>query len=167
MKHVLIAIVAFLASCGDDQNIKVIPPVQETTETYITTKINGFEISLRNRNGQCVLFYSKQDKYRPLTDRHIVLDMEAPCNFIHLAGRDELEFFEYGKPPFKFKVFIVVGGPPDPEHPEWKDRFMPDGCGTMTEKLLIYDDRIRVEFPAWKDPGNCPSEPTDEVFFAT
>ncbi|HYJ89677.1 MAG TPA: hypothetical protein VEV84_00080 [Pyrinomonadaceae bacterium] len=168
MRPFLIVFALFLASCGGEQKIEVMPPVQEPIETYATTNINGFEISLRNEGGQCVLFFSRSSKSRSYSDKRAPLDMAAPCNFIHRSGSDELEFFEFGDKAFRYKIFIVVGGPPDPEFPDLKDRFMPNGCGTSVQKILIYDDRIRIDYPAFRQsPPYCPSEPIDEVFFAT
>jgi hypothetical protein len=172
MRNVLVAIaMVIVTSCNRVAESPQPPPVEPvpspSPDIYIQTNINAFDVSLQNENGQCVLFYSNSNKkYEPLMNRRITLDMEAPCNFIHLSGNDNLQFYEYGKEPFKFKIYFAVGGPPNTESPVWTDRFMPKGCGSKMQKLLFYDDRIRAEFPSIRMTA-CPSGPIDEVFFAT
>ena len=169
MRTVLVTIaLVIVTSCNRVAESPQTPPVDQIPqpEIYFQTNINGFDVSLRNENGQCALYYSSSDKYEPFTDKRILLDMEAPCNFVHLSGNDKLQFYEYGTAPFKYKIHIVVGGPPNTESPVWTDPLMPKGCGSRTQKVLFYPDRIRVEFPSRK-MSMCPSQPVDEVLFAT
>lgn len=117
-----------------------------------------------NSNGKCLMTYSVTQHGLPESGE-IVLDMESPCNFIHL-GIEKLQSYEYGKDPFKYKIFIVTGG--RPEEPIIRsDQLQPKGCGSRIQKILIYPDRMRVEFPAAIGGAWCPSEPIDEVMFAT
>lgn len=166
-KLLVLFAVAVTASCSCIHDCPEIDPVPDPpSEVYVQTKIADFDISLRSDKGQCVFYYSRTGKFDPFTDKRIPLDMEAPCNFVHLSGREEVQSYEYGKAPFKYKIIIAVGGPADTEFPNRHDRFLPNGCGTKIQKILIYADRVRVDFPSGKTTV-CPAEPIDEVFFAT
>jgi hypothetical protein len=170
-KHVLwltpLLINLFVAACGTTpENASLLPAAADSPASYISMNVNGFDVSLENERGSCSLVYSRKNDYPRIESKRIVLDMEAPCHFIQYEGKPQ--FYEYGKGKVKFKVFIVVGGPTDPKFPRGDD-LMTKGCGTLLQKILIYSDRIRVDFPAFS-PGaapHCPSVGMEEVWYAT
>lgn len=157
----------FVAGCDtNSENTSLPPTVNEVPESYVSMNVNGFDVSLENEKGTCTLVYSRLDGYPRIEGKKIAMDMEAPCNFIHYKGSPQ--FYEYGRERVRFKVFIVVGGPTDANYPKGDD-LMPKGCGTLLQRIMIYSDRIRIDFPSFS-PGaapKCPSVGMEEVWYAT
>ena len=165
------ACVFTLACGGKDVDVANSVPAP-IPEVYATTKVNDVELTLRNENGLCALEYTTDPRYqRPGAGSNtVVLDMESPCNFVRLPGRpEEPQVYAYPNEGANGrKVLLIVGGEYEPESGlRGSDQFMPQGCGSWMQKIIVDRSSIDVQFPALKPGGTtCPSHGMDEVFFA-
>ena len=168
----MITACVFSLACGGE-DVDVANSVHDPSpEVYATTKVNDVELTLRNENGLCALEYTTDPRFQwqGAGSKTVVLDMESPCNFVRLPGRlEEPQVYAYpNQGPKGRKVLLIVGGKYDPESGlQGSDQFMPQGCGSWMQKIIVDRSSIEVRFPAIQPGGTtCPSHGMDEVFFA-
>lgn len=174
-RHTLIAAACFAAlacTTADQGGSNSAPPSPTPPVIYATAKVNDVALTLSNENGRCLLSYASEPPINPAGagGNTVLLDMEAPCNFVCVYGRpDEPQVYSFrndGR--LNRKIVLVVGGKPDPSQGlQGSDQFMPQGCGTWMQKAIVHRSSISVDFPALQPGGHlCPSHGMDEVFFA-
>jgi hypothetical protein len=106
----LFAAVFFFVACDGGEQSGVDQsevPAPEPVETYVTTTVNSFKISLQNQSGKCVLVYYDKQHHMQATseEKSIPLDMDAPCNFVRARWKDfEPQVYPYPKDPYKRKI---------------------------------------------------------------
>lgn len=177
MKTIYIALALWVISCGnslgDDQNNNIaLKPADIDVLTGgkgFSFAIDRFTLRLSYKDGKCLLeYHSVNDEQWRKHD----MGMEAPCDFIgRKIKTNPPQRYVFGQVPNRVTILIVTGGPP---HPTFKDEFMPNGCGSRLGKVRVYSDRVEVEQATEPDRSStsqldsyCPSNPLDEVFFAT
>lgn len=150
------------------QNIQVteIPqPTQVKEETYSTVSVKNYSLTLKNLDGKCVLFYKNETIKGENAEGNFALDFAAPCEFIRLPGDSEkVLFYTYGKTE-KVSIIMITGGSTSSEFP-LKDRLQPQGCGTETQKIRIFDNKIEKGNSDKSYTPICPTIGVDEVFYA-
>ena len=134
----------------------------------LSVVVDKFVLRLSEKDGQCILQYrSKGEHWEELNT-----NMEAPCDFIGRKIKpDPPQRFEFKQGSDQVTILLITGGAP---HSAFSDEFMPKGCGTQLAKIRVYSDRVEVQpapepnrSPASEPTSYCPSNPLDDVFFAT
>lgn len=164
----LVFLVVISCNQASNQNLQVAEtpqPTQVKEETYSTVSVKNYSLTLKNLDGKCVLFYKNVRKTDENSEGNFALDFAAPCEFIRLpVDSEKAQFYTYGKTE-KVSIVMVTGGWTTSELP-LKDRLQPQGCGTETQKIRIFDDRIEKGENRKSHMPICPSAGLDEVFYA-
>lgn len=137
-------------------------------EDSFSVRIGKFALRLNHVDSRCVVEASSDE----VKTKQIDTNMRGPCDFIGRRIKPLFaQTYDFGEGQDKVTVLLVTGGP---AHPRFRDNFMPEGCGTRLAKVRVYDDRIEVQRASEADESTvtepvayCPSNPLDEVFFAT
>lgn len=164
MKVLIISLILIFISCTGNQETSPKPQTVEKIESaYITTVVNNFTLKLANGEGKCVLSYKKEQENSLKEEKSITLEMNAPCEFIrHPVTPYDPLFYSYKNN--KIYVVIITGGPPATD---LADQFMPKGCGTELQNIIISDDELKVGEKRDKNGTMCPSRGLDEAWFNT
>lgn len=149
-----------------NEQVAAITPLNEIKEeTYSTVSVKNYSLTLKNLDGKCVLFYKNVGKKDENSEGNFALDFAAPCEFIRLPGDSEKAlFYTYGKTE-KVSILMVTGGSINSEFP-LKDKLQPQGCGTETQKIRIFDNKIEKGESGKSHTPICPTTGVDEVFYA-
>lgn len=172
--HSLLYIFVFLfgISCNRSsnqiQNVQVAEtnqPIEVKEEIYSTVSVKNYSMTLKNLDGKCVLFYKNEQIKSENSEGSFALDFAAPCEFIRSPGDSEkVLFYTYGKTE-KVSIIMITGGSTSSEFP-LKDRLQPQGCGTETQKIRIFDNKIEKGNSDKSYTPICPTIGVDEVFYA-
>lgn len=194
MRHIINTLVVF-ALCGcvlspasnsnaqtnnavEDSNtekkvdLKPEPPLIDG-KYYAVFDVGNFTLKLKDWKGNCAL--TSVNKKTKKEKTHFV-NMESPCNFVRAPGKTEnILTYTFGKGDKKNETALIVGGKPNPKHPDYKDEFFPNGCGIELDKVFVFNDRVEVKMWGYgEEPPEgsehaypkCPSYGGDEVEFA-
>lgn len=152
----------FHLSCEADRPEPLDIEAPHSEPVSVTTVAGSYRLQLTRNEQKCVL------SYRNLRSGHEgseEMDIAAPCNFL----RDfdgEVESRLYGNIENKVRVLIVAGGPIYPG--SRGDAFQPEGCGTESQGIAVFDDRIELRRYGNHGAGQiCPSKQLEEVYWAT
>jgi hypothetical protein len=158
----------FVISCFSESqavpNTKIMDVKQELKqEVYGSGSINNFLLKLeKSAEGKCVLFY-KNELIENSQEEKIVLDMDAPCEFVRLGKTDKILYYSYkNKKNEKYDAVIIVGGKPDLDK---TDSLMPGGCGTEFVAVSIFADKIKTTDNIDAEGPICPAKGLDEIYF--
>lgn len=176
MKKFYILLVFCIVSCTHSSSLGPTRPANAFEQAEVdlqevdppSFKVREFVFRLSEKEGRCVLRYRSA---RELSEE-IDTNMEAPCDFIGRKTKpDPPQRFEFKQGADQVTVLLVTGGPP---HPVFSDEFMQKGCGTRLARIRVYEDRVEIQpapepnqSPTREPTSYCPSNPLDEVFFAT
>lgn len=167
MKTIVILIGFFFVSCFNAVQKEVASREvnDPKEEIYSELSLATGKLTLLNREGRCTLVYEPKIDHENRGKTETDINMMAPCNFIRQpkSNEDPL-YYVYGKGAEKRTVFLITGGPPDPSA---KDRFQPNGCGTVLAKVRVFENRVELVRSGEIGYPICPSYGSDEVFFGT
>lgn len=180
MKTIYFVFTLCMLSCSDSIGARMSPQSNVPTPTppnQVASKddrpsfvVDKFTLRLAGKDGRCILQYRLTDSGGQWAEGD--LGMEAPCDFIgRKIKKDPPQKYVFNQGAKRVTVLLVTGGSP---HPTFKDEFMANGCGTRLAKVRVYSDRVDTERASSREglPNSepdvfCPSEPLDDVFFAT
>ena len=126
-------------------------------------EVRGYSLSLKNRDGKCVLSYEGRGRQGEFT-----MGLPAPCEFVrdHKGAPQVRSYYNkkvYGGP---YSVLIVTGGPIDTSQ---SDQFMKDGCGTQIQAVMVRTSGVIIKKTVLganrSGPTVCPSAGTDEKVY--
>ncbi len=132
-------------------------------EVYSSGSIKNYHLKLeKSAEGKCVLFH-KNESQKDSQEEKIILDMDAPCEFVRLGKTDKIRTHSYkNKKNEKYDAVIIVGGKP---YPDKTDSLMPEGCGTEFVAVSIFADKIKTSDKLIEDGPICPAKGLDEKYF--
>jgi hypothetical protein len=180
MKTIYFALALCMISCANSigggrtdppNNATASTPAKQGVSKDLPTffVVDKFTLRLSEEERRCVLRYRLKDEE---AWKKADMGMEAPCDFVgRRIKKNPPQQYVFNEGANRVTVLLVTGGPP---HAIFKDEFMPNGCGTRIEKVRVYSDRVEVEpslnhndSPSSEPSPYCPSNPLDDVFFAT
>ena len=164
MKIIIVILVfCFFETCFTGSIPDSSPSVKNVDEVFASTHVGAFSLSLKSVKGYCALSYRVFGAGNEELEHTLNLAMTSPCEFIRDPDTLEPMFYTFKKGSKKVTVLIVTGGPPDAKE---RDKFLPLGCGTQQQRILVFESTIELGPPAQEFSTRCPSAGLDEVFFA-
>jgi hypothetical protein len=160
--YFLIATVLVLSteSCRPTRPQSVTDKTHETTTNVELPKgeVASYKVQIDVREGKCILNYDGPHKGQLETE------LSAPCEFSrgHTGMIEHYEYKNKGKGDGYYSVILVIGGPVDPSR---SDKFMKNGCGTLTRPISLSPRGVAIGTTGGGGLVICPSTDLDEVMF--